>query len=340
MALMPTSSRFMLSAENAMSSLWQRVQAAFGQVDFSPEQSLAETPGIDPNFIPQVPMSNANLDMNTLVQLGRMGLKRGKEITAQTHPRLYHDWAAMSARAGMAKPPQLILVESTMVNAITLSRDEVAVTTEMLKLLNLREVNAVLGHELGHGSSDHSTPRALALVLLGGAGVIAGNVFGRIGGIGRFIDHTKPNPSFIRKAAKWLFGDGVDQSSVLASEIYMGVGGAAGSIAASNLTVRPTELDADRKGAMISGDPEGLISALQKLEQSRHAGPVARVVGQIVSGYPSTETRIARLRTMTNTPHPEAAPVLAVATQPTPQVSAVTADARVAVPALAQTAAL
>lgn len=340
MALMPASSHFTLWAENAVSSVWQRVQAAFGRSDFSSDQSLAATPGIDPNFIPQAPMSNANLDMNTLVQLGRMGLKRGKEITAETHPQLYRDWAAMSARAGMAKPPQLILAESKMVNAITLSPEEVVVTTGLLKLLNLRELNAVLGHELGHGTSDHTTPRALALVVLGGAGVVAGNLFGRSGGIGRFIDHTKPNPGFVRKAAKWLFGDGLDQSSVLATEIYMGIGGAAGSIAASNLTVRPTELDADRKGASISGDPEGLILALQKLEQNRHAGLAARIVGQILSGYPSTETRIDRLRTIARTMHPEAPPAAAIAAYPLPQVSAVSSAERVAAPVTSQRTAL
>ncbi len=116
MALAPSSSGLVAAAQNALASGWQSLMGMFSTPDFSPEAALAETPGIDPRFLPRVPMHAANIDMSVLAKLGTMGLKHGKEITAQTHPELYHVWSAMSARAGLKRVPQLILAEIAIVN--------------------------------------------------------------------------------------------------------------------------------------------------------------------------------------------------------------------------------
>ncbi|MDX2094846.1 MAG: M48 family metalloprotease [Alphaproteobacteria bacterium] len=314
----------MLKAQGALASVRERIQMLFGYTDFSPEEALAASPNIDPRFIAQAPMSNANIDVHVLGQLGSIGLKRGKEITATSHPELYHAWATMSARAGLTPPPQLILAESKTINALTLSPQEVAVTTGLLKLLNLREVAAVLGHELGHGSSNHTTPRVAASAIFGGAGLVLGDHFAYYGGLGQHLKADVANPSFLRRAALGLFGNGKAPLSFLGSAASVTAGGALGMMVANQVSVRPTELDADRKGALISGDPEGLISALSKLDRNRKSSPIRNFFSYLQSGYPSMETRIRRLRELEQHMPAEspAAPMEAVAPVPVAQAEA------------------
>jgi Zn-dependent protease with chaperone function len=203
-SLNPGSSPMFQMAQNALESAWMSIGQLFGQKDFSPEEALVNTPNIDPHFIPRTPMSNANLDTHTLFILGAKGYKRAKEVTAQTHPEFYALWKEMSARAGLKHPPQLMIAESKVVNAATISPEEVVVTTGLLKRLDLREAIAVLGHELGHATSNHTAPRLLALVGFGGAGILAGDRFAQAGGFGQFIKHDVQNPDFMRRAFTWL----------------------------------------------------------------------------------------------------------------------------------------
>lgn len=301
MAITPSISTIGMWAQSLMQGAFESVKGLLGYgeySDFSPEEVLKKTKNIDPRFIAQAPMSNANLDVHTLSQLGSIGLKRGREITAQSHPELYIAFAAMSVRAGLKHPPQLILAESKTVNALTVSPSEMVVTTGLLKLLDLREVSAVLGHELGHGTSDHTTPRLLATGLFAGGGALIGDRLAYNGGLGSLMNHDVPNPSRLRRFGTWLLGRGERPLSLIDSAISIFVGIALGSILANQVSVRPTELDADRKGASISGDPEGLISALQKLESTRKAGPISSFIAHLRSGYPSTQNRISRLRDM------------------------------------------
>ena len=345
MAFAPNIAFITTHAQRLMDGAMQSVKGLLGYseyYDFSPEAVLQKTKNIDPRFIAQAPMSNENLDVHTLSQLGSLGLKRGKEITAQSHPEFYQAFAAMSARAGLAHTPQLILAESKTLNALTFPTQEMVVTTGLLQAMDLREVSAVLGHELGHGSSDHTTPRVWATRALQTTGIVAGGYFAHNGGFGKLMNHDVANPGLLRRFGTWVLGRGDKPLSVLSSLIAMIVGLNIGSIVANQVSVRPTELEADRKGAMISGDPEGMISALQKLEASRKAGPVASFIAHLCSGYPSTEKRISSLRNMiqsgpvTPTPAPvaEVAPlnVAAAGVSPTALITGAALAERVGTP--------
>lgn len=343
MSITPTGSPLLIATQNAASAVWGKLQGLLGHHDFTVEEGLANTKGIDPHFIPRVPMNNGNLDVSVLAELGKLGMKRGKEVTAQTHPELYQEWQAMCGRAGINRVPQLILAESKVPNAASLHNENaVVMTTGLLKRLDLREVRAVLGHELGHESSDHTTPRMLASLVLAGGGLLAGNAFAKRGGFGALIKEVE-NPNILRRAGQWLFGNGKDGASVLASEVYMAGGASVGLVAANQISVRPTELEADRKGAQISGDPEGLIAALTKLESERHGSAIGRFFRLVQSGYPATETRIEKLRVIAQTmPHPTPADALPTVTPaavtpsptpldatPQPQIHSVTGSERV-----------
>jgi heat shock protein HtpX len=337
------SSLLMMKAENMLSSAWAAVQGLLGGFNFSPEEALANTPNIDPHFIAKAPMNNDNLDVHVLNQLGSIGLKRGKEITAQSHPELYHAWAVMSARAGLKQVPQLILAESKTINALTVSPQEVVVTTGLLKTLNLREVRAVLGHELGHASSDHTTPCVMANIGLTGGGVLAGSYLSRTGVPPAVADALAAKPTLGQRIEKSLFGR-VSQPASFAKEVVYGAAlGYVGSIAAHHVAYRPTEYDADRKGAQISGDPEGLIMALTKLQDSHKSGPLMRLFHDATASHPPIPHRISRLREMEKTMPPVAAqetldqpePVNTMVTQadaPTAQITHVTQALRVGTP--------
>lgn len=312
MALTPTGYGFLAVVENALSSAWQSLHGFFTHPDFSPEAALAATPGIDQHFIPRLPMDAANIDVSVLARLGIMGLKHGKEVTAETHPELYQVWAAMSARAGLKHVPQLIIAESWRVNAFTLSPEEVVVTTGLLKQMNLREVAAVLGHELGHGVSNHTKPRLMAMGIFAGGGAVIGDGIAHRGGIGSYIRHDVPDAGRFRRAMSAMFGRAGEQLSLLGNLAYIMVGASIGGVIANQFSVRSTELDADRKGVSISGDPQGMIMALSNLEGRQHSGGGAarRFFSRLQSGYPSPQTRIGRLREIAAT-MPPTEPVVA-----------------------------
>ncbi len=333
MPLLPDTALSGFWPDQAIRSVTRWVQGLIGHTDFSPEETLAEAANVDPRLVPRVPMSAENIDVHLLSELGKLGLKRGKLITEASHPELMQAWKTMSARAGLKKAPQLILAESDAANALAVTPEEVVVTTGLFKLLDAREVTAVLGHEFGHEKSNHQRPRMLATALLGGAGVILGDRFARQGGVGALLQKWVKGDGKVKQFLNWKFGAEARPSSVLGSLIYMAIGGGIGSVLANQLTVRPTELDADAKSVAISGDPQALISALSKLDAARPTNSPGRLLSYLQSGYPSTKTRIDRLRSMVA--HAPAEPLLASAELPAAlsghpgyQVQQVAADAR------------
>ena len=306
-----------LESNNVLGAVSRWAQQLFARADFSPEEALANAPGIDPRLVPRVKMSANDIDVHLLNELGKLGLKRGKLMTAESHPELMQAWQTMSQRAGLKQAPQLILVESKTINALTVTPEEMVVTTGLLKTLNLREVTAVLGHELGHGISDHHRPRLIARVGLGSLGALGAHTLAQRFGL------QKWNRNSVLMTA-------VDEAAVL------GVGAMVGTVVANQATVRPTELDADRKGAAISGDPQGLANALRKLGSHQGRNPVLNFFMHLKSGYPAVETRIEKLeeiaRTMAATPQPVARPQAQPAVQPSSQVTGVMASERLGTP--------
>jgi len=352
MPLAPTSSSLVDAAQEVVSSAWSKLEGLFGHQHFSPSVSLDQTPGIDPRFLPRVPMVNSNLDVHLLGELGKMGMKRGKEITPATHPEFHREWVSMCQRAGLTRVPQLILAESKALNAASFTGENaVVVTSGLMQRMNFREVRAVLGHELGHEVSDHTSSRILATIGFAGGAAVVGDSLARGGGIGSVAKLDEMKPGRLKNTLQYLFNHDKKALSLIGSAFYVVVGWTLGSIIANQLTVRPTELDADKKGALISGDPEALISALTKLEENHGKFSIVKAFRKLKSGYPSMETRIERLREVARTmpPQPiEQTPVMMpqdMATTPahaapTQQIHAISEAQRMGAPAQAPLAAL
>ncbi len=318
-------------------------------IDAQAALPMESLPLIDERLRPRAPMVAEEIEILTRLQLSNNGFRHARLINAQSHPELYAAWGALCRRAGHHGPmPQLILTESSIPNAMELHSGEMVVTSGLLQRLNMREVIAVLGHELGHSRHEHGMVRGTAMAFFAGMGALLGNFVGKVGGIGPVAStglHKLGKPG--RLAADFLFGPHREgPASLLGSAAYIGMGAATGLMVANQITVKPTELQADIDGTIISGDPDALISALEKLHASDTRKGLGRWFGYLKSGYPTMEQRIEVIRKVgaeqSGQPLPEVlAPVGRPApesAQPLAKVHEVTLGDRVAAPDTAMAA--
>jgi heat shock protein HtpX len=212
---------------------------------------------------------------------------------------LVDDVHQMAAKAGLP-PPRVALIPKDAPNAFATGRNPknavVAATVGLLRVLDRRQVRAVMAHELGHVKNRDM----LTMTLVAGA-VSAISFFAMMarygalfGGGGR--DRQGPNPVVLLVA------------SILAPLIAMLV-----QFAIS----RAREYGADESGAEISGDPLALASALERLHAAiPHAPPLSatgatahmmianpfsgRSLANLFSTHPDPASRVERLRALAN----------------------------------------
>lgn len=199
--------------------------------------------------------------------------------------------AKLSQKAGI-KMPEVAIFEDMSPNAFAtgaLKNDAlVAVSRGLLRSMNQREVEAVLGHEIGHVANGDM----VTLTLLQGVVNTFVVFFARI--IGYVVDRV------ILKNRGERVGVGYMVASVLA-EIVLGVLAMIIVMAFS----RYREYRADEAGAYLSGR-ENMIAALQALARSKeepHLPEQIKAFGingkglmALFSTHPSLEERIEKLK--------------------------------------------
>ena len=167
------------------------------------------------------------------------------------------------ALANMPKP-RVAIARSPMLNAFATGRNEktsvLVVTTGLLKSdLNDRELEAVLAHELSHVAHKDVAVMTIASFI----GIIAGLLV-------RFAFYSE------------LFGGGGRSNNnnnnggalpVVLVVLVVGIVTYAVSFLLIRLLSRYRELAADRAGALLTGRPSDLASALQKVSGSMNAIP-------------------------------------------------------------------
>jgi heat shock protein HtpX len=198
--------------------------------------------------------------------------------------------ADLAARAGLPMP-RLYVVERPEPNAFATGRDPdhaaVAVTTGILELMDERELRGVLAHELSHVKNRDTL-----------VGTIAATIGGAI--------------SFLAQMAQFqmIFGGGRDEEG--------GGGGGFGALIAIILAPiaaliiqlavsRGREYGADRSGAALTGDPEGLARALLALDGA--AKSQAGILGRLGQRMPGRGGR--PLPSRSPAPAPAANPAFA-----------------------------
>ncbi len=205
---------------------------------------------------------------------------------------LYEIVERLTRRAGLPMP-QLYIIPEQQPNAFATGRDyehaAVAVTEGLLQLLDEKEIEGVIAHELSHIKHYDILIGTVAATLAGAIAMLAN--FGMFFGGGD--DRDRPNP-IVMMLLMFVM-------PMVATIIQMSVS-------------RNREFLADEGAARMTGHPEWLQSALAKLDnyarqmtlpeadpQTAHMFIINPFTGkdfsmrELFSTHPSTEARIARL---------------------------------------------
>ena len=193
--------------------------------------------------------------------------------------------------------PRVFVMQTDSPNAFATGRNPehagVAVTTGIRRILTDRELRGVLGHEMGHVKNHDILTSSIVATIAGAISMIAQVLmFSQIFG-GR--DENR-NPLLTLVA--------ILIAPIAATLIQLGIS-------------RQREYAADKTGADVTGDPEALASALEKLQQGVAVQPMQDTPAQqsvsalyivkpfagggmskLFSTHPPLEERIARLRGM------------------------------------------
>lgn len=348
MPVLPTDLAFGNGLDAKLMQMRQWLTQMFSGRQFAGDHAIEHIQLIDERLRPKAPMPRDDIEIMTRVGLSNMGLRNARLVTTESHPELHEAWRELCVRAGYGnKVPQLIITESPMANAMEVTDSEMVITTGLLKMLDLREVIGVLGHELGHGRRDHTGVRITSMVAFGGAGALVGNFLGKMGGIDPDGMHRRILPGALgRWVERHFFSPmpehaGMRPASLLGYAALILGGVSVGRIAANQVSVKPTELQADLDGVAISGDAEALASALTKMQAADRRGPIARWWGYMKSGYPTVDERVANIRRagkeMPANPVPAAlAPAEGPLAGPLAQVREVASAERIEMPELAR----
>jgi len=226
-----------------------------------------------------------------------------KVVSPEEAPEVHAIVERLCALAGLPKP-RIALVDTDVPNAFATGRSPkhaaVAVTTGLLRRLDPPEVEAVLAHELSHIANRDvlimtvASFFAMLAALLTRFGLYAG-MFGGFGGGGRRDSNNNQVPV-------WLIVLAVSIVTYVISYVLI------------RTISRYREYAADRGSALITGAPENLMSALNKIASGitqipqqdlrQVAGMNAffivptnwrQQVGELFMDHPPLEKRIAAL---------------------------------------------
>jgi heat shock protein HtpX len=208
-------------------------------------------------------------------------LYKAQPLPPEELPELHRIVRELARRADLPAIPQLYYVPSKMMNAFAVGKKDnsaITVTDGLIRNMNLRQLAGILAHETAHIRNGDLRVMALADVLSRITSFMS--TMGLIG-------------------IPLMFGAGMQLN--LIGLLLLIFAPTVGGLLQLGLS-RAREYDADLDGASLTGDPEGLASALQTLE--RKQGRVLE--GLILPGsrlpdpsllrtHPRTEDRVARL---------------------------------------------
>jgi len=215
------------------------------------------------------------------------------EVDEEEYPELHAMVSRLSQQADLPKP-KIAVADSRVPNAFATGRSQknsaVAVTTGIMNTLDEEELEGVIAHELAHIKNRDVMVMTVASFL--------------------------STLAFLVVRFGWWFGGGRRENggvivAILASLVVWVV-----SFVLIRTLSRYREFAADRGGAVITGNPAALASALMKISGQMDRVPQddmreqaemnaffiipikSGFIGRIFSTHPSTEKRVERLRAL------------------------------------------
>jgi len=224
-----------------------------------------------------------------------------QEVTEDEAPELYAMVRELSQRAGLPMP-RVCIIPSESPNAFATGRNPehavVAVTEGILRLLKPHELKGVLGHEIAHIKDRDILIGSIAATFAGAIMVLA-------------------------DMARWaaIFGGARSDEEEgggglgIIGAIVLSIVAPLAALLIQMAISRSREYLADEEGAKLSGNPEFLASALEKLAYAAEQIPMVEakpatahmfIVNPLTGGgilhlfstHPPIEERIRRLRSM------------------------------------------
>lgn len=223
-----------------------------------------------------------------------LAMYRAKEVKKSQNPELYKIVARVAKEADIAMP-KVYIVNNDTPNAFATGRNpqhaSVAVTSGILKTLDDNELEAVLGHEISHVKNRDILTTSVAATLGGAIAYIA-----QLAWLGVASQDRQNNSAVLLPL--------VVLAPVASMLIQLGIS-------------RSREYAADHDGAILTKNPLGLASALEKIESSVKQKPMkgnsaysslfitnpfkADSFTSLFSTHPPTVERIKRLEELSKT---------------------------------------
>lgn len=218
-----------------------------------------------------------------------------KEIEKRDNPRLYRIVENLAITTGMPMP-KVYMIDDPAPNAFATGRDPkhavVAATTGIMDIMDDRELEAVMAHEMGHVQNYDIRVSMIAFGLVSAIGILSD-----------FVTHM------------FFFGGNNDNRNINPVMVVVGIvivilAPIMAALIQSAIS-RQREYLADATGAMTTRDSEALASALEKLGTAgrpmrRQSTSTAHLffsnplksgtVASLFSTHPPLQERIARLR--------------------------------------------
>ncbi len=236
----------------------------------------------------------------------KIALRMAKAVPADeaTYPLLNHTVENLAITAGLPKPKVYIIPDNAP-NAFATGRDakhaSIAVTQGLLNMMTQTELEGVLAHEMSHIGNKDILLQSMVAILVGFVAII-GQIFTRslfFGGVGRRGGNDSEGGNILAIVGIVF----IILSPIIATLIQLAIS-------------RKREYLADASGALLTRYPEGLATALEKIQaygapmktannatahmyiSNPFGSRVKTGVAQLFMTHPPTDKRIAALRDM------------------------------------------